>query len=250
MCVKETSSSRLNIALDLSFSLCRSKVCVKLFSYQLICMYPHRTLLWWTEINQGYGKISNSCNSWFIQVEDVLFAAGEALSFLWGGVPVTADLILKANYSLSMASNFLMGDVNLSLSKNSHIETNEAEEDRYAMVRGAITKKLFDDLLYSTRKEERCAGTVWLLSITMYCGHNPAVQKMLPDIQVCLWFPCKIFHSYFSSSLCIGFIFFCHHCLQIDAQWLMRISVHYILAPWKLWLSLKIYRERIRLLNA
>ncbi|BBH02426.1 ARM repeat superfamily protein [Prunus dulcis] len=141
MCVKETSSSRLNIALDLSFSLCRSKV------------------------------------------EDVLFAVGEALSFLWGGVPVTADLILKANYSLSMASNFLMGDVNSSLSKNSHIETNEAEEDRYAMVRDAITKKLFDDLLYSTRKEERCAGTVWLLSITMYCGHNPAVQKMLPDIQ-------------------------------------------------------------------
>lgn len=141
MCVKETSSLRLNIALDLSFSLCRSKV------------------------------------------EDVLFAAGEALSFLWGGVPVTADLILKANYSLSMASNFLMGDVNLSLSNNSHIETNEAEEDRYAMVRDAITRKLFDDLLYSTRKEERCAGTVWLLSITMYCGHNPAIQKMLPDIQ-------------------------------------------------------------------
>ncbi|CAN6695106.1 unnamed protein product [Malus baccata var. baccata] len=141
MCVKETSSSRLNIALDLIFSLSRSKV------------------------------------------EDILFAAGEALSFLWGGVPVTADLILKANYSLSMASNFLMGDVTSSLSKYISIEKNGAEEERNAKVRDAITKKLFDDLLYSTRKEDRCSGTVWLLSITMYCGHDPAIQKMLPDIQ-------------------------------------------------------------------
>ncbi|KAB2615279.1 proteasome-associated protein ECM29-like protein [Pyrus ussuriensis x Pyrus communis] len=141
MCVKETSSSRLNIALDLIFSLSRSKV------------------------------------------EDVLFAAGEALSFLWGGVPVTADLILKANYSLSMASNFLMGDVTSSLSKYISIEKNGAKEERNAKVRDAITKKLFDDLLYSTRKEDRCSGTVWLLSITMYCGHDPAIQKMLPDIQ-------------------------------------------------------------------
>lgn len=104
---------------------------------------------------------------------------------------MTADLILKANYSLSMASNFLTGDVSSSLSKYSPIEMNEAE-DRYAKVRDAITKKLFDELLYSTRKEERCAGTVWLLSIIMYCGHDPAIQKMLPEIQVWLWFTFKL----------------------------------------------------------
>ncbi|EXB37190.1 hypothetical protein L484_013555 [Morus notabilis] len=142
MCMEETSISRLNLALGLIFSLCRSKV------------------------------------------EDVLFAAGEALSFLWGGVPVTADVILKTNYStLSMSSNFLMGDVNLSKSKYSTNGTNTSSEDYHCMVREAITRKLFDELLYSTRKEERCAGTVWLLSITMYCGHHPAIQKMLPEIQ-------------------------------------------------------------------
>ncbi|KAF3455285.1 hypothetical protein FNV43_RR05733 [Rhamnella rubrinervis] len=142
ICVNETSSSRLNVALDLIFSLCRSKV------------------------------------------EDILFAAGEALSFLWGGVPVTADVILKTNYStLSMASNFLMGDVNLSLSKYTPNVNSAVNEDFHAMVRDVITRKLFDDLLYSTRKEERCAGTVWLLSITMYCGHHSAIQKMLPEIQ-------------------------------------------------------------------
>ncbi|KAK6235429.1 hypothetical protein SCA6_010766 [Theobroma cacao] len=142
MCVKETSASHMKIALDLIFSLCRSKV------------------------------------------EDILFAAGEALSFLWGGIPVTADVILKTNYtSLSMTSNFLMGDMKFSLSKYISDEKSEANEDCHIMVRDTITRKLFDALLYSNRKEERCAGTVWLLSLTIYCGHNPTIQHMLPEIQ-------------------------------------------------------------------
>ncbi|XP_038694487.1 proteasome adapter and scaffold protein ECM29 isoform X1 [Tripterygium wilfordii] len=142
ICVNETSSSLLNISLDLIFGLCRSKV------------------------------------------EDILFAAGEALSFLWGGVPVTADVILKTNYTtLAMTSNFLMDDLNLCLSKYSTNMRNEAIGDHYLMVRHAITRKLFDVLLYSNRKEERCAGTVWLLSLTMYCGHHPSIQQMLPEIQ-------------------------------------------------------------------
>nr|XP_023924384.1 proteasome-associated protein ECM29 homolog [Quercus suber] len=142
ICVKETASSHLNIALDLIFSLSRSKV------------------------------------------EDILFAAGEALSFLWGGVPVTADAILKTNYtSLSMFSNFLTGDVTSSLAKYGPVEKGKVNDDCHALVRDAITRKLFDVLLYSTRKEERCSGTVWLLSLTMYAGHHPAIQKMLPEIQ-------------------------------------------------------------------
>ncbi|KAF5447658.1 hypothetical protein F2P56_033192 [Juglans regia] len=142
ICVKETSSSLLNIALNLIFSLSRSKV------------------------------------------EDILFASGEALSFIWGGVPVTADVILKTNYtSLSMASKFLTGDMSASLSKYSSTGKIELNEDYSIMVRDAITRKLFDDLLYSTRKEERCAGTVWLLSLTIYCGHQQAIQLMLPEIQ-------------------------------------------------------------------
>ncbi|KAL6519030.1 hypothetical protein OROHE_017454 [Orobanche hederae] len=140
MCVKESSLSHLNNALDLIFSLCRSKV------------------------------------------EDVLFAAGEAISFLWGGVPVTTDLILRTNYSsLSMSSNFLMRDTSLSLPKLPSVDQNV--EDYHVTVRDAITRKLFDVLLYSNKKEERCAGTVWLLSLTIYCGHHAGIQKLLPDIQ-------------------------------------------------------------------
>ncbi|ESW13516.1 hypothetical protein PHAVU_008G203200 [Phaseolus vulgaris] len=141
ICVKETSSTQLDMALNLIFSLCRSKV------------------------------------------EDILFAAGEALSFLWGGVPFNADIILQTNYtSLSMASNFLMGDLT-SVAKQNSNEQSEYSGDYHANVRDAITKKLFDVLLYSSRKEERCAGTVWLVSLIKYCSHHPTIQQMLPEIQ-------------------------------------------------------------------
>lgn len=130
--------------------------------------------------------MSNVCSSGVEQVEDILFAAGEALAFIWGGVPVTADIILKTNYtSLSMTSNFLMGDIISSWPKYGSNGTNEKNEDCRATVRDSITRKLFDDLLYSSRKEERCAGSVWLLSLTMYCGHHPTIQQLLPEIQVC-----------------------------------------------------------------
>ncbi|KAK6925530.1 Proteasome component Ecm29 [Dillenia turbinata] len=142
LCFNETSSSNLNIALDLIFSLCRSKV------------------------------------------EDVLFAAGEALSFLWGGVLVTADVILKTNYtSLSMISNILTGESASPVLKENVDAESVASGDSRTMIREAITRKLFDVLLYSNRKEERCSGTVWLLSLTLYCGHHPSVQKILPEIQ-------------------------------------------------------------------
>ncbi|XP_050897841.1 uncharacterized protein LOC127104718 [Lathyrus oleraceus] len=142
ICVKESSSFHIDMALNLIFSLCRSKA------------------------------------------EDVLFAVGEALSFLWGSVPVSADTILRTNFtSLSTASNFLMGDLNSAESKQIPNGQSEHSERYHASARDAITKKLFHELLYSSRKEERCAGTVWLVSLTKYCGSHPTIQKMLPEIQ-------------------------------------------------------------------
>ncbi|XP_056682996.1 uncharacterized protein [Spinacia oleracea] len=141
ICMKEVSPCH-NVALELIFGLCRSKV------------------------------------------EDVLFAAGEALAFFWGAVPVNADVILKTNYtSLSMTSNFLLEDVSSSWLKKNYNEENESNKDARDMVRDSITKKIFENLLYSSRKEERCAGTVWLLSLTMFCGRHHTIQKLLPDIQ-------------------------------------------------------------------
>ncbi|KAI3814371.1 hypothetical protein L1987_19124 [Smallanthus sonchifolius] len=141
MCVKESSSTIISDALDLIFSLGRSKV------------------------------------------EDILFAGGEALSFLWGGVPVTTDMILKTDYSsLSMTSNYLMADISTAGPASRFIGL-EGNEEYHLTARDIITKKLFDGLLYSTKKEERCSGTVWLVSLTMYCGRHPSIQKLLPDIQ-------------------------------------------------------------------
>lgn len=117
------------------------------------------------------------------QAEEILFAAGEALSFLWGGVPVTADMILKTNYtSLSTDSNFLMREVKSLSKKLSDAKT--GDEDSRVTTRETISGKLFDTLLYSSRKDERCAGTVWMLSLIMYCGQHPSIQLMLPKIQV------------------------------------------------------------------
>ncbi|KAL7151950.1 hypothetical protein ABFS83_04G066100 [Erythranthe nasuta] len=81
-----------------------------------------------------------------------------------------------------MSSNFLMGDTSSSLAKLLSMEF-QNDEDYHVTVRDAITRKLFDALLYSNRKEERCAGTVWLLSLTVYCGHHASIQQLLPDIQ-------------------------------------------------------------------
>ncbi|XP_020113729.1 proteasome-associated protein ECM29 homolog isoform X2 [Ananas comosus] len=138
--VNETSFPHLKVALDLIFSLCRSKV------------------------------------------EDILFAAGEALSFIWGGVPVTADMILRSNYvSLSQSTNYLTSEMPIFISNGLHKSSTDNES--YGMAQEVIVKKLFDVLLYSSRKEERCAGTVWLVSLTMYCGNHPKIQQLLPEIQ-------------------------------------------------------------------
>lgn len=127
---------------------------------------------------------------------------------------MTADLMLKSNYSsLSDSSNYLSGDMALSILKSGSLESNINEESR-VMAREVIVKKLFEDLLYSSRKDERCAGTVWLLSLTMYCGYDPKIQQLLPEIQVSLlityFFP--LISCFFSFNLfresCVCIIFF------------------------------------------
>ncbi|KAL0435306.1 UNVERIFIED_CONTAM: Proteasome adapter and scaffold protein ECM29 [Sesamum radiatum] len=203
MGVKESSSSHLNGALDLIFSLCRSKV------------------------------------------EDILFAAGEALSFLWGGVPVTTDVILKTNYSsLSMSSNFLMGDISASQQMLPSMEF-QHDENYHVTVRDAITRKLFDVLLYSNRKEERCAGTVWLLSLTIYCGHHASIQQLLPDIQYWDVVPRAylICHNW-NSNKC--FLYLLHLELGVDASvlycfvvkgWVLKCFLFQCLnVPWLVYL--------------
>lgn len=117
-------------------------------------------------------------------VEDVLFSVGEAISFIWDGLSITADDILKSSFmSLSNVYASLGGHV------QSHNDAMDASlvsggaNDERAMARETVVHKLFDELLFSSRKEERCAGAVWMVSIITYCGRHPRVQQMLPEIQ-------------------------------------------------------------------
>lgn len=177
-CMNDASYSHLKTAMDLIFSLCRSKVGF------LEILEDIRQMGWPYIIITGNKALITFLNC-IMQVENVLFSAGEALSFLWGSVPVTADTILQTNYtSLSMSSRYLKKTMSSSLSERDSKGTIDSDSSPHAMVRDSILKKLFDDLLYSNRREERCAGTVWLLSLTVYCGRHPIIQQILPEIQV------------------------------------------------------------------
>ncbi|CAB4308928.1 unnamed protein product [Prunus armeniaca] len=58
-----------------------------------------------------------------------------------------------------MASNFLMGDVNYLYQTIAILKQMKPRKIVMLWLEMQLLKKLFDDLLYSTRKEERCAGT-------------------------------------------------------------------------------------------
>ncbi|KAL2612238.1 hypothetical protein R1flu_023930 [Riccia fluitans] len=122
------------------------------------------------------------------KAEDVLFSIGEALSFIWGGVPVSADKILKTNFvSLSASTNFLNEGNPAKDDDDDDVDMGTGEDDSGRdPARDKIIKKLFDELLFGSRTDERCAGCVWLVSIISYSGKHARVQKMLPEIQEAL----------------------------------------------------------------
>ncbi|CAI7781424.1 unnamed protein product [Closterium sp. NIES-53] len=55
----------------------------------------------------------------------------------------------------------------------------EAMEARWESMR----KVLVEELLVSSRSEERCAGAVWLMSLLSFCGHHASMQRLLPQLQ-------------------------------------------------------------------
>ncbi|MCO5551056.1 hypothetical protein L7F22_004553 [Adiantum nelumboides] len=118
------------------------------------------------------------------KVEEILFTVGEALCFIWGSVSITPDEILKTSF-VSLSNSFnILNDEGWAFQSDTERRptTNDGCDDR-VKARDTIVRKLFDDLLYSSRKEERCAGAVWLVSIITYCGKHSHVHQLLPDIQ-------------------------------------------------------------------
>ncbi|GBG83689.1 hypothetical protein CBR_g37490 [Chara braunii] len=127
------------------------------------------------------------------QGEDVLSTVGEALTFIWGGIPISPEAILQNNFtSLAASADLLLitlegssSDMEIAegMDKDASVKDGSHEESPAHGAKDLITKKLFDELLFSSRKDEKLAGTIWLLSLVTYVGRDPKIQSMLPDIQ-------------------------------------------------------------------
>eukprot|EP00850_Spirogloea_muscicola_P011192 SM000068S20624 [mRNA] locus=s68:662290:671519:+ [translate_table: standard] len=113
------------------------------------------------------------------EAEDVLFAAGESLAYIWGNLPISADVILRTSFT-SLTTSF-KPNPNGDPGEASTMDTDGEDEERG--VRAKITEKLFKELLISERSEERCAGSVWLVSLLTYCGRQQQLQRILPEAQ-------------------------------------------------------------------
>nr|CBX25251.1 hypothetical_protein [Oryza brachyantha] len=149
---------------------------------------PSRALL--TILNERLAKLLSENDTKAIQ--KILISLGHLswneLSF--AHLKNALDLIFSLSRSnetnfvpLSQATNYLTGDAPLLVSVNSNKRS--GCEESHAMAREEIIKRLFDTLIYSSRKVERCAGTFWLVSLAMYCGQHPKILELLPQIQVC-----------------------------------------------------------------
>lgn len=198
ICFGDSNPEVLQAALTALFSLSRSKVmglkpllstanpcncafaCIWCGSIRFFVIL---TCVWVVLSTSRFLTVCSSSAA--MQAEDVLFTVGEALSFIWGDIRMTADEILRTSYiSLSSSSYFLLGDtIPTAVPSEMHLHDGSAGEARDS-AREMILRKLLDELLFSSRKEERCAGSVWLLSLVTYCGRHPKLQKRLPEIQV------------------------------------------------------------------
>lgn len=128
--------------------------------------------------------------------EEVQFAAGEALSFVFGGVPVTADTMLRTDYtSLSTCFNILKATdddepVAMAVDEDQP-STSSADDSR----RGPGQQRVLDHILggsgadssnsaiTNSRAEVRCAAAVWLISLLTYTGRHPVLVALLAQIQ-------------------------------------------------------------------
>ncbi|DBB07277.1 TPA: hypothetical protein ACH3X3_008782 [Trebouxia sp. C0006] len=135
----------------------------------------------------------------FNKNEDVLFTVGEALCFAFGGVPVSADIVLRTSFhsiatwlnskGAGTTSEAVEGVQDMDTDSaapsphlNGHTESSSDSADQTA-AQDQIIKKVMQELVFHSRAEVRCAGCVWLLSLVSYTGKHAKLMPLLPDIQ-------------------------------------------------------------------
>ncbi|GMH36012.1 hypothetical protein BSKO_03880 [Bryopsis sp. KO-2023] len=118
--------------------------------------------------------------------EEVQFAVGEAVSFAFGGVPVTTDTILRCNFtSLEHSIGTLdepeaMQDVEMADS------TPRGESSGRKAMQDRILGAIFDECITHSRVEVRTSGCVWLVCLLAYTGRHPRLLDVLEKVQTFL----------------------------------------------------------------
>jgi len=135
--------------------------------------------------------------------EEVQFAVGEALCFVFGGVPVTADTILHSGYrglaahltATGEAANASAvppevegsGPTDMAIDGEAPADGVEGSASKDPPARTAaqdqIMTKLLNELIFHSRTEVRCGACIALLSLASFTGRHPALQPRLPAIQ-------------------------------------------------------------------
>lgn len=123
-----------------------------------------------------------------VKNDDAQFVIGEALAFSFGGVNVDADRVLTTSFtSLSAAiklESIDKTDVTMNRGDvHSQIEAYDAESDPRVHIHRPVLDAIFNQFIYSTRVERRCAACVWLLSLIVHTNNHPRLLTMLEDVQ-------------------------------------------------------------------
>ncbi|KAL3147888.1 hypothetical protein ABBQ32_002606 [Trebouxia sp. C0010 RCD-2024] len=131
----------------------------------------------------------------FNKNEDVLFTVGEALCFAFGGVPVSADIVLRSSFlsiatwlnskQASSAADASEGPQDMDTDSAQPLTASTSGEagSEQSAAQDEIIKKVMQELVFHSRAEVRCAGCVWLLSLVSYTGKHPKLMPLLPEIQ-------------------------------------------------------------------
>ncbi|EFN52702.1 hypothetical protein CHLNCDRAFT_138705 [Chlorella variabilis] len=133
--------------------------------------------------------------------EEVLFAAGEALCFCFGGVQVTPDDILHTPFTSLAAAWKQQQQPGQGRAAQDQAQPSAMEVEGDGATAGGdapgtsvalaaaqqqILGAVMDECLLNSRVEVRCAGAVWLVSLLLYCGRHPRLLPLLPDVQQAL----------------------------------------------------------------
>ncbi|KAK3264270.1 hypothetical protein CYMTET_26979, partial [Cymbomonas tetramitiformis] len=116
--------------------------------------------------------------------EDVYFAAGEALVFVFGGLPMPLEVVLHSCFPSLAECPILKEQEELPPAPDTDMEGDGQAARQAAQKR--ILAALFDELLFSSRPEMRCSGAVWLVTLLKHSGRQPLLVARLQDIHEAL----------------------------------------------------------------